>query len=318
VRPRLLAVGWVLVAGLSVLLLVIGLAKWRSFSSEMVRARAERERLTAEIQLREQQLVAEMRTHAQLLQEMQWTASGTDPSAFLTRMAELAQEKRMKVMAIGPREQQSSPQFNKSWHAVQIQAPYREIRELATRIEREKGILEDVHLEAAPSQPGGPAGAPGSRDEIQARFRMTALELSPQAKLVIDRARAATGTQVPPGSPLALSVPTGSAQSGTSGRDPFSFLTPPPGPARAAGGPPATVAEGPSPLVPLEVKGIVSFPDGFLAIVNNQIVKVGDTVSGHRVERITDSSVTLREPGATGRTVSLPDLAPAPPAESRR
>jgi hypothetical protein len=322
VKARLLAIGWVLVAVVFVLLLLIEVAKWRALGNEVVRARSEREQLTADIQLREQQLVAEMRKNAELLQEMQWTSKGTDPSTFLTRMAELAREKRMKVMGIGPLEQQSSPQFNKSWHTVQVQAPYREIRDLAARIEQDKGILEDVHMEAAPAPPGQPAGGtPPARDEIQARFKMTALELSPQAKAIIERALAATGsgTQVPPGSPLALSVPTGTARDG---RDPFSFLTPP-GLATAArppgGSPAAGSTEPPSaPLVPLDVKGVVSFPDGFLAIVNNQIVKVGDTVNGHRVERITDDTVTFREPGATPRTVKLPELAPASAAEPRR
>jgi hypothetical protein len=320
-RPRLLAAGWVLVAALFVILALYGLSKWYSLSTEMARVRAERERLTSEIELRQQQLVAEMRRHAELLQEMQWTSSGADPATFLARLAELAREKRMKVMAIGPLEQQSSPQFNKSWHTIQIQAPYREIRELALRVEGEKGILEDVHLEAA-AQTGGPPAAAAPRDEIQARFKMTALELSPQAKMIIERALASTrGTaQVPPGSPLALSVPSRETK-GSAGRDPFFFLTPPPI-VRAGGGPsapgPEVAGAPPGPVVPLDVKGIVSFPDGFLAIVNNQIVKVGDTVSGHRVERITDNAVSLREPGAAPRTIQLPELGATPPAPPRR
>jgi hypothetical protein len=66
------------------------------------------------------------------------------------------------------------------------------------------------------------------------------------------------------------------------------------------------------------VKGIVAFPGGFLAIVNNQIVKVGDTVSGHRVERISDKSVTLREPGGAPRAIELPELVSPLPAAPRR
>jgi hypothetical protein len=67
-----------------------------------------------------------------------------------------------------------------------------------------------------------------------------------------------------------------------------------------------------------EVKGIVSFPGGFLAIVNNQIVKVGDTVTGHKVERITDNNVVLRDPDGGTRTVQLPDLLSSSPTEPRR
>jgi hypothetical protein len=323
-KSRMVAIAWIVVALVFVVLLLVEYSKWTSLATEVVRARAERQQLTGEIQLREQQLVGEMRKHSELLQEMQWTSSGADPSTFLTRMADLAKEKRMKVLGIGPLEKQSSAQFTKSWHTIQVQAPYREIRELTSRVERDKGIVEDVHLEEAPPTPGQPAGprsGPTTQDEVQARFKMTALELSPQAKVIIERALAASGGagQVPPGSPLALSVPTGTAP-GSIGRDPFTFLTSPSA-ARPPAAEPAASTEPPPPAppaVPIDLKGIVSFPDGYLAIVNNQIVKAGDTVSGLRVERITENAVTFREPTGGPRTVSLPELAPPAPAEPRR
>ena len=313
-RLRGLAVGWVVVAVVFVILLGLALSKWRSFTTEGELAIAERQRLTREIQLREQQLVAAMRRQSGVLQEMQWTSAGGDPSAFLTRLAELAQEKKMKVIAIGPLERQGTAQFNKSSHTIQIQAPYREIRELAARVEQEKGILEDVRLDIAPaSVPTGPPGASPPPDEVQARFKMTVLELSEQAKQVIERSVAASGgtAQAAAGPPLMLPVPTKTAQAVPLGRDPFLFLTPPrPVPAPAGATPEKAAA-------PLDVKGIVGFPGGSLAIVNNQIVKVGDTVGGHRVERITENSVTLREPGGAPRTIDLPDIVP-PPAAPRR
>ncbi len=312
-KPRVLAVMWVLVAVVSLVLLSVSLSKWRSLTTEAARAESERQRLTTEIQLTEQQLVQEMRKHSALLQEMQWTSAVGDPSVFLTRMADLAKEKRITITAIGPLERQTSPQFNKSWHAIQVRAPYREIRELAARVEQDKGILEDVRVEAV-SRSGGQPASPVAADEVQARFKLMALELSPQAKLIMDRALAATGAavKVAPGSPLALPVPAG-PQAKATGRDPFAFLTPP-APPRPVGGAPAA----PSPPPEFELKGIVSFPDGFLAIVNNQIVKVGDTVSGYRVDRITESSVTLSTPGATPYSIMLPELAPTAAAPPRR
>ncbi|HEV8440496.1 MAG TPA: hypothetical protein VGT40_20595 [Methylomirabilota bacterium] len=313
-RIRGLVVAWILVPAIFLVLLGLELSKWGALVSEGARAAVERQRLTNEIQLREQQLVAEMRRHGTLLQEMQWTASGGDPSAFLTRLAELAQEKRMKIMAIGPLERQATPQFSKSWHLIQIQAPYREIRELAARVEQEKGILDDVRVELAPAPPGPPAASPANGHEVQARFKMAALELSPQAKQIVERAVAATGAgaQASAGLPLALSVPRKVAPGTPLGRDPFVFLKAPAPPPRAA----ATAAPE-KPAVPLDLKGIVGFPGGFLAIVNNQIVKVGDTVNGYRVERITENAVTLRERDGAPRTVELPELSPTAPAPRR-
>jgi hypothetical protein len=41
-------------------------------------------------------------------------------------------------------------------------------------------------------------------------------------------------------------------------------------------------------------------------------------VSGHEVVAITDSAVSLREPGAPTRTLPLPELGAAPPVAPRR
>ena len=317
-RPRALAVAWVVVAVVFLLLLFVQLSKYSALMGQIKSVTAERQRLTSEIQLKEQQLLLELRKHAPLLQEMQWTLGGADPTAFLNRIAELAREKRMTITTIGPLERRSSPQFTKSWHAMQVRAPYREIRDLAGRIEQDGGILEDVRIQAAPAATGQqPAASPGA-DEVQVNFNLVALEMSPQGKTIIAQALAASsGTpKALPGTPPGLPVPSG-AKATPPGRDPFAFLTPP-APRVPAGSPGA--APPAAPLPELALKGIVSFPDGFLAIVNNQIVKVGDTVSGYRVERITEGSVTFTMPGATpgaaptSRTIELPELAPAPTA----
>lgn len=313
---RGLLVAWAAVIVAFLVLLGYELAQWRAISTEGARAAGERQRLASEIGRREEQLVAEMRAHSALLREMQWTSAGGDPSAFLARLAELAQEKRMKVMAIGPLERQSTPQFDKSWHAIQVVAPYREIRELAARVEREKGILEDVRVGPAPAPPAGaPKGA--GPDEVQARFRMTALELAAPAKRILERALAADvgspgGPALPASRPMPPPAPAGAER--PLGRDPFAFV--------AGTGPvPKGRSEAPrpgKPPAPMELSAVVSFPGGYLAIVNNQIVKVGDSVSGHRVERITDNAVSLREPGAAPRTIQLPELGATPPAPPRR
>jgi len=317
VKARGLLLAWSVLIVAFLVLFGYEFAQWRAISTEGGRAAGERQRLTSEIRLREEQLVAEMRAHSGLLQEMQWTSAGGDPSAFLTRLAELAREKRMKVMAIGPLERQSTPQFNKSWHAIQVVAPYREIRELAARVEREHGILEDVRVEPAPPPPGGRPRDAGSPDEVQARFRMTALELSAPAKRILDRALSADGkasSSPAPGPPPALPPPPGVGAASPLTRDPFAFVAAKSPVAKGRSVAPAS----PTPAAPIELSAVVSFPGGSLAIVNNQIVKVGDTVSGHRVEKITDDSVSLRAPGAAPRTIQLPELGAAPPAPSRR
>ena len=302
---RALVVAWVAVTLVFVALLAYELAQWRALMREGVRAADERRRLTEEIRLREEQMAAELRARAPVLRDMRWSVGAGDAGNFLARLAELAGDKRVKVIAVGPLERQTTPQWEKSWHAIQVVAPFREIRELAARIEAERGILEDARLEPAPAPPSGGAprtATPQADDEVLARFRLTALELSAASKRLVERAIAASGgpsSPAPtPGGPLA--------------RDPFAFVVarPPTAP------PPPPRAERPS--VPLELSAIMGSVGGYLAVVNNQIVRVGDTVSGHEVVAITDRAVTFREPGAPPRTLPLPELGGVAPAPPRR
>jgi hypothetical protein len=322
VRGRPLALAWIAVVAVLLLLNVVALYQWRGLAGRGQRATAERAALGNEIRAKEGEIVALMRANAGLLREMQWTSSGGDPAAFLTRLGELAREKRMKVIGIGPLERSATAQFTKSWHTIQVVAPYRELRDLAARVEAEKGILEDVSV-TTPRDAGRPGGP--RADEIEARFKMTALELTPEAKKVFDRAVVASGTGpqgTPPAGSLALPLPPTVPETGPA-RDPFTFVAgvrrpPPPGPAggpgRGPGAPPLGEPDKPA----IELKGIFGFPGGFLAIVNNQIARAGDTVSGHRVERITEDSVLLREPGGGTRVVSLPGMTVPPPGAPRR
>ncbi len=308
---RGLIVAWVAAGVIVLLLLGVGLIQWIALSAEATRAAGERRRLTDELRLRDEQLAATMRAHARDLSRMQWSAAGGDPAGFLTRLAELAGERRLKVVAVGPLERQSTAQWSKSWHAIQVVGPYREIRELAARVEAERGILQDVRIEPAPAPPSGRPDGPAASEEIQARFRMTALELSQQAKRVLERVLAAGPASGQPSASTAPALPP--VAPGSAGppliRDPFAFGAGTPAASSRPPSPP--VAE--KPAVPLALTAIMGVPGGNVAVINNQIVKVGDVVSGHRVERITDQSVTLQEPGAPPRTIQLPELGAAPP-----
>ncbi|HTK91593.1 MAG TPA: hypothetical protein VL948_15220 [Verrucomicrobiae bacterium] len=313
-RGRPLALLWFAVIGVLFLVNLVAFYQWRSLAGRGARVTAQRTGLGNEIRAHEGEIVALMRANAGLLQEMQWTSSGGDPAAFLTRLGDLAREKRMKVIGIGPLERASTAQFTKSWHTIQVVAPYRELRELAARVEAEKGILEDVSVRVPRSGSARP-------DEIEAHFKMTALELTPAARKVFDRAVASAGPGpqgTSPGGSLALPLPAEGAGA-VAARDPFTFTagtrrppvaTAPTGP----GGPPPVEAE----RSDVEVKGIFGFPGGFLAIVNNQIVKAGDTVAGYRVERITEGTVVLRERGGGSRVMTLPALSTAPTGAPRR
>ena len=76
----------------------------------------------------------------------------------------------------------------------------------------------------------------------------------------------------------------------------------------------APVRRGPSVAAPApapaSVQGIMKFPGGALAIVDQQIVKVGDVVNGRRVEEIVDGRIVLSEPAGGSRSIPLTGFAP--------
>jgi hypothetical protein len=76
----------------------------------------------------------------------------------------------------------------------------------------------------------------------------------------------------------------------------------------------------PRPLIPLAVKGIVTFSGESVAIVNDQIVGVGDVVDGHRVQAISEGKVLFLDPAGASRQAVLPGFGPAspPPAVTTR
>jgi len=302
-RERELAIFWIVLVVVFVGGL-IGLVQYsRSLRSSGAQAAAEVASLRAAIEQKQKEILAEMKSNSTVLQEMSWTGTTGDPVAFLSRVAELTQGSRLKVLAVGPLEQQATPQFSKSWHALTVQGPFRNLVGMAARVENERGTLDNVVIEAQPPQaPAAPASGQGPQPrvgpEVQARFRVTALQLTQQARRIIEDAAKASGvTPQPPTPSTGLSLPVPSP--GSEFRDPFVFAAPVDRPRQAEGGVPRTA---------FDLQGIVGFPGGHLAILNNQIVKTGEKMAGYTVEHITDTAVLLRQPDGTPRRISLPEI----------
>ena len=324
-RHRALAIAWIALPVLFVIALAWELKWWRSLVGRGGEVRVELAGVEREIKANEAEMVREIGALADLLREMQrWSIDRGDPAAFLTGLAGLAEGARVKITAIGPLERESAPQFRKSWHKVEVIAPYEELRELAARLEREGGILEDVSLKLSKER-----GRPGAdkANEVEARFRLAAIELTPESRAILrrtlDMTRGVSRAPVETERALALPLPKDPAKPSPSLRDPFAFASAVEGPGlakvarseKASATTPANGTATPKPLPPMHVKGIVSFPGGHLAIVNDQIVKVGDQVDGQRVERITDGEVVLRAPGGSPRPVRVPNFETASPTK---
>lgn len=302
-KERELAILWI------VLVVVFGgglfgfLQYARSLRSSGAQASMEVARLRAAIEQKQGEILTEMKSNASTLQEMSWTGTTGDPVAFLSRVAELTQGSRLKVLAVGPLERQATPQFSKSWHALTVQGPFADLVEMAARVENERGTLDNVVIETQAAQAPaalqpGQAPQPRGSSEIQAKLRVTALQLTQRARKVIEEATKASGVSLSHAvSPTGLSLPVPSAASGS--RDPFAFSAPLERPRQAAASVPRAV---------FDLQGIVGFPGGYLAILNNQIVRTGEKMADFTIEQITDTAVLLRQTDGTSRRLLLPDI----------
>jgi hypothetical protein len=335
---RPLVAAWIMTAVLFGALFIWELGMWRSLDARGREAALVRTQLMATIRAKQEEVQRETRSPG-LLVERQWSMERADPAVILNGLAEMARGTRLKILAIGPLEHKTTPQFVKSWQTVQITAPFADLKDLVARIERDKGFLEDLVLEV-PREPARPRASEAR--EIQARFKMASMEVTGDAKRSLQRALAAnrTGPGLPLGAEAPSALPLPAKPTEHAGRDPFVFVvaavaatpkkptaTPPVGrpphpsavaPSPEPGGMAAAPAQQPSstsaPTNPsratapalMDVKGIISLPDGYLAIVNKNIVKAGDMVDNHRVEQITATTVVLRRADGETQILTLP------------
>jgi hypothetical protein len=285
----------------TLVVLVIGLGwvvrEWVSLGTLGTTAGAQHARLSREVDAQRQAIQAELVGNADLLRDIRWSPAGASPDAVVRRLAELARGGQTKVSAIAPLERESTARYRKSWHRVEMAAPFRDLVDFASKVEQEGGILEEVVLETGPG-------------DVRAQFRLSAMEPSPEAKAILGKATAASRASNARSQVSALTLPMDdrAAAARPALRDPFAFVVRAPA---KAGGPVVAAA-------PVALKGIVKFPGGAVAIVNDQVVKVGDVVDGHRITEISDGRVVLKQADGGSQAVILPGIANVPAGPKRQ
>jgi len=305
VKGRALAVGWILVV--LVVLAALGWTAVQTISLGRLGATADTQRagLARALEASRQNIQAELVANADLLKDIRWSPERATAADVLRRLADLARGGQAKVLAIAPLEQEPAARYRKSSHRIDMTASFSELFDVATRVEREGGILEDVVLEVPQRTPGEGAG----RDTVRAQFRLTTIEPSDDTRRIMERVLAATAksSRSPLAAALALPLEVRAETTLQALRDPFKFAEAP-----RRTGPAITVAPARPLIAPVLVKGIMKFPGGALAIVDDRVIKVGDVVHGRRVEQIMDERIVLSEPGGGSESVPLPGFAPVP------
>jgi len=302
VSGRNLLAAWI--ATLVVLVVALGwtVQQWLALGTLGATAGAKHRTLSAELDTQRQIIQKELLGNVDVLKDIRWSPERGNPDAVVRRLAELVQGGQAKVLAISPLERESTARFRKSWHRVEISAPYRELVDLAGKVEHEGGILEEVTLDID-RKPGEAGTGP-----VRAQFRLSAMEPAEDARRILDRAIVAARQAGPPAQVAALTLPLDerTAPPAAQLRDPFGFVQ------RVAAAKPGGPAYVPGPIA---LKGIVKFPGGNVAIVNDQTVRVGDLVDGQRVTEITDGRIVLSLPGGGTRVETLPGVATVVPTK---
>ena len=307
-KGRVLTGGWIVMV--LVVLAALGWTVAQTISLGRLGATADAQRagLARDLDASRQKIQAELVANGDLLKDIRWSPDRTTAADVLRRLADLARGGQAKVLAIAPLEQEPAARYRKSSHRIDMAASFSELLDFATRVESEGGILEDVVLENPLAKSGGEAGP----DAVRAQLRLTTIEPSDDTRRIMERVLAASAKSAKSPLAAALSLPIEARAWSTllPLRDPFKFAEAPRrrGPAIAV-----APAPPPPPIAPVSVKGIMKFPGGALAIVDDQVVKVGDVVNGRRVEQIVDGRIVLSEPGGDSRSILLPGFAAPPP-----
>jgi hypothetical protein len=323
-KGRGLAAGWIATA--LVLLLALGwtLSETIALGRSGAKADLEHAALARQVETSRQKMQDELVAKVDVLKDLRWNADKPTAADVVRRLAELARDGHAKVSALAPVEKESAARARELSHRVEMTVSFHEILDFATKVERDGGILEDVVLEIPPTKTGDSSAA---FEGLTAQFRLTTIEPSDDARQIMRRVLAASAKNPKIALTSALALPMDvQAPAAQSLRDPFQFAEVParrrsPATVTAMTAPSAAGSPVPPPpvVVPLTVKGIVKFPDGgTVAIVNDQIVKVGDLVDGQRVEEIGNGRVVLHEPGSGSRSVPLAGFGPLPPAPLMR
>lgn len=312
-KGRALAAGWIATVLVVIVALGVTITQTVSLGRSDASADAERAALAQQLESSRQRMQAELAAKLDVIKDMRWSAERPTAADVLRRLADLARDGHAKVSAVAPVDKEAGARSRESSHRVEMTASFNEVVDFATKVERDGGLLEDVVLETPQAKPGTESAA----DALSAQFRLTTIEPSDDARQIMRRVLAASAKN-PKFSLASLTLPMETQVRATADlRDPFRFAEPPARPRRpatmtastaAAQAPPAPV------VVPLTVKGIVKFPGGVAAIVNDQIVRVGDVVEGRRVEEIANGRVVVHEPGGGSRSVPLAGFSSIPPA----
>jgi hypothetical protein len=318
VKGRGLAAGWIATVLVVIVALGVTITQTISLGRSGASADAERAALARQLESSQQRMQDALAAKLDVMKDMRWSAERPTAADVLHRLADLARDGHVKVSAVAPVDKEAGARSRESSHRVEMTASFHEVVDFATKVERDGGLLEDVVLETRQAKPGDESAPDG----LSAQFRLTTIEPSDDARQIMRRVLAAS-TKNPKLSLASLGLPMETqVRAKPDLRDPFRFAEAPARHRRPATMTASTAGAQPPPpapvVVPLTVKGIVKFPGGTAAIVNDQIVQVGDVVEGRRVEEIANGRVVVHEPGGGSRSVPLAGFSSIPPAPLMR
>lgn len=291
-------IGWIGVVCLLPALLWLTLVRVpqasRELQVERQKVEQEGQRLESTLKDLDAQFKGEEDRYARILRRFPWLAEPSDGTAFLARLGDVVTDLSLKVTGIGPVQREATIQLEKLGRQVRVAGRFSDTRRLVENVEQHKGFVEELKIQRLQ-----PTGGEAAVEGIEAQFRLSSVELTPDVRT---RMRAFIGA-LPDGSKSGLGDLDGSpllpvpekadpAQM-ASLRDPFMM----PGASRKhvvqveAKAPPAEER-----FPKFVLTGIIESPTARMAIINRRTVREGDQMEGVLVEAIRTHEVLLRSP----------------------
>ncbi len=177
--PRL--IGWGGVVCLVPVLLWLALVRVpqtaRGLQAERQKTEQEWQQLEATLKDLDAQFKGEEERYARILRRFPWLAEPSDGTAFLTRLGDVVTGLSLKVMAIGAVQREATPQLEKLGRQVRVAGRFSDNLRLVENVAQHKGFVEELKMQRLQ-----PKGGEEAVEEIEAQFRLSSVELTPDVR----------------------------------------------------------------------------------------------------------------------------------------
>jgi len=294
-KGRMLWLGWV---GLLVfVVMAVGLTlRQQGIYRQLASLVNMRKALETDYQKAEDTLKKDLTRYVKVLRRFPWLLESGSGTAFLTRLSDVASDHLLKIVGVGPLERKTIGQVERIGRRVKVSGSFSDILGVVEKVERNRGIMDGLTVKLSDQK-----GKNNGVEKLEAQFSLVTAELStPVRKRMRSLLVTALDSKEANGVPVVSAPQIEWNFEVAALRDPFLPVRPFEAKEKAK----KVTAAIPS-FPEVRLSGIVSLLNKKMAIINDQMLGVGDRFDGILVEQVTDDAVVLKSESA-GKRIRLP------------